>query len=52
LTVVNAGRMEMDNLVRKILIHVKVTARPLAASCHPVSPHDGFQSHEDTANDH
>jgi hypothetical protein len=32
--------------------HVKVAARPFAACCHPVSAHDGFQSHEDTANDH
>jgi hypothetical protein len=23
-----------------------------SSSCHPVSPHDGFQSHEGTANDH
>jgi hypothetical protein len=47
-----SARFQMDYLVRKILIYVKVAARPLAASCHPVSPHDGLQSHEDTASDH
>jgi len=43
-------KIPTDTLAHRILIPVKVTARPLAASCHPVSPHDGFQSHEGTAN--
>ena len=45
------ARPQMPALAHKILIPVKVTARPLAASCHPVFPRDRFQSHEGTAND-